>query len=72
MSSSSRYHHPINSRSVLVIIIVFDNSKSEIFSSGSLDRDTSFDKPFFNAFLSDDNDRGDCVMNYTYIPFVTA
>lgn len=54
------------------IINVFDNSGSEIFSSDSLNRETSHEESSFEAPLSDESVRSNRVFNFMSSPSVAS
>lgn len=54
-SSSSESHCLVNNQSILVVILVSDDSKLERFSSGFLGREASFNESSFNALFSDED-----------------
>lgn len=66
VSSSSNYYHIVINPSVLVVIHVFHDSKSQKLSSGSIGRETSISGSSFDTFFSDDDVADDPVVNYMF------
>lgn len=64
MYSSSNYYHIVTNPTILVVIHVFHDSKSQKLSSGSLGRETSISGSSFDTSFSNDDVADDPVINY--------
>lgn len=71
-SASSGSKRSITSPSAPIIIDVSNNYESKRAYNDSLDRENSPDGSSFDAFLSDNNVRSDCALNFAPSHFVTV